>query len=84
MGAYGVYQQLMDYSAESLQDDAYLIVTIGWQEQKITPKAVKAGLKMIGKDPNLPKSERNLENPTRELIRGAVAKFTVGIARASA
>ncbi|HEV8240386.1 MAG TPA: class I SAM-dependent DNA methyltransferase [Thermoanaerobaculia bacterium] len=30
--AYDVYQHLMDYSAETLQDDAYLIAADGWQE----------------------------------------------------
>jgi type I restriction enzyme M protein len=30
--AYDIYQHLMDYSAETLQDDAYLIAAVGWQE----------------------------------------------------
>ena len=30
--AYDIYQHLMDYCAESLQDDAYLIAAVGWQE----------------------------------------------------
>ena len=30
LDAYDIYQHLMDYWAESMQDDAYLIVTEGW------------------------------------------------------
>ena len=30
--AYDIYQHLMDYCAQTLQDDAYLIATVGWQE----------------------------------------------------
>jgi type I restriction enzyme M protein len=30
--AYDIYQHLMDYCAETLQDDAYLIAAVGWQE----------------------------------------------------
>jgi type I restriction enzyme M protein len=30
LDAYDVYQHLMDYSAETMQDDAYLIATDGW------------------------------------------------------
>jgi type I restriction enzyme M protein len=30
--AYDIYQHLMDYSAQTLQDDAYLIAAVGWQE----------------------------------------------------
>ena len=30
LDAYDIYQHLMDYSAEALQDDAYLIATDGW------------------------------------------------------
>ena len=29
---YDIYQHLMDYWAETLQDDAYLIAAVGWQE----------------------------------------------------
>ncbi len=32
MDAYDVYQHLMDYCAETLQDDAYLISAVGWKE----------------------------------------------------
>jgi type I restriction enzyme M protein len=32
LDAYDVYQHLMDYWAETLQDDAYLIAAVGWQE----------------------------------------------------
>lgn len=31
--AYGVYQQLMDYWAQTMQDDAYLIAADGWQAE---------------------------------------------------
>jgi type I restriction enzyme M protein len=30
--AYDVYQHLMDYCADTLQDDAYLIAALGWQD----------------------------------------------------
>jgi type I restriction enzyme M protein len=30
--AYDIYQHLMDYCAETLQDDAYLVAAVGWQE----------------------------------------------------
>lgn len=30
--AYDIYQHLMDYCAETLQDDAYLIAAVGWQD----------------------------------------------------
>ncbi len=30
--AYDIYQHLMDYAAQTLQDDAYLIAAVGWQE----------------------------------------------------
>jgi type I restriction enzyme M protein len=30
--AYGVYQHLMDYWAETMQDDVYMIVSDGWKE----------------------------------------------------
>jgi type I restriction enzyme M protein len=30
--AYDIYQRLMDYCAQTLQDDAYLITAVGWQE----------------------------------------------------
>jgi type I restriction enzyme M protein len=30
--AYDIYQHLMDYCAETLQDDAYLIAAVGWWE----------------------------------------------------
>jgi type I restriction enzyme M protein len=32
LDAYDVYQHLMDYWAEAMQDDAYLISTVGWRE----------------------------------------------------
>ena len=32
LDAYDVYQHLMDYWAETLQDDAYLIAAVGWKE----------------------------------------------------
>lgn len=32
LDAYDVYQHLMDYWAETLQDDAYLIAAVGWAE----------------------------------------------------
>jgi len=32
LDAYDVYQHLMDYWAETLQDDAYLISAVGWKE----------------------------------------------------
>lgn len=32
LNAYDVYQHLMDYWAETLQDDAYLIAAVGWKE----------------------------------------------------
>ncbi len=32
LNTYDVYQHLMDYWAETLQDDAYLIAAVGWQE----------------------------------------------------
>jgi type I restriction enzyme M protein len=31
--AYGVYQQLMDYWAQTMQDDAYLIAADGWKAE---------------------------------------------------
>ncbi len=30
LNAYGIYQQLMDYWTETMQDDSYLIATVGW------------------------------------------------------
>jgi len=33
LDAYGVYQQLMDYWADTMQDDAYLIAADGWVAQ---------------------------------------------------
>jgi type I restriction enzyme M protein len=32
LDAYDVYQHLMDYWAEAMQDDAYLIAAVGWME----------------------------------------------------
>ena len=32
LDAYDVYQHLMDYWADTLQDDAYLIAAVGWKE----------------------------------------------------
>ena len=32
LDAYDVYQHLMDYWAETMQDDVYMIVSDGWQE----------------------------------------------------
>jgi type I restriction enzyme M protein len=32
LDAYDIYQHLMDYWAEAMQDDAYLISTVGWRE----------------------------------------------------
>lgn len=32
LDAYGIYQHLMDYWAETLQDDVYLIAAVGWLE----------------------------------------------------
>ena len=32
LDAYDVYQHLMDYWAETMQDDAYLIAAVGWKE----------------------------------------------------
>lgn len=32
LDAYDVYQHLMDYWAEAMQDDAYLIAAVGWKE----------------------------------------------------
>ena len=32
LDAYDVYQHLMDYWAETMQDDAYLIAAVGWSE----------------------------------------------------
>ena len=32
LDAYDIYQHLMDYCAETLQDDTYLIAAVGWQE----------------------------------------------------
>ena len=32
VNAYDIYQHLMDYCAETLQDDAYLIAAVGWLE----------------------------------------------------
>jgi type I restriction enzyme M protein len=31
VNAYDVYQHLMDYWAETMQDDCYLIADAGWQ-----------------------------------------------------
>jgi type I restriction enzyme M protein len=38
--AYDIYQHLMDYCAETLQDDAYLIAAVGWQEGAI-PREIR-------------------------------------------
>ncbi|MBI5109086.1 MAG: SAM-dependent DNA methyltransferase [Rhodocyclales bacterium] len=32
LDAYDIYQHLMDYWAETMQDDAYLIAAVGWKE----------------------------------------------------
>ena len=37
---YDIYQHLMDYSAQTLQDDAYLIAVVGWQEGA-TPREIR-------------------------------------------
>jgi type I restriction enzyme M protein len=41
---YGLYQHLMDYWAETMQDDVYMIVSDGWRE------ATKPRLLIAGKD----------------------------------
>lgn len=38
--AYDIYQHLMDYCTETLQDDAYLIAAVGWQEGA-TPREIR-------------------------------------------
>ena len=47
--AYAVYQQLMDYWAESMQDDAYLIAADGWVDGA-QPREI---VKVINKNNNL-------------------------------
>ena len=38
--AYDIYQHLMDYCAQTLQDDAYLIAAVGWLEGA-TPREIR-------------------------------------------
>ena len=38
LDAYDIYQHLLDYWAESMQDDAYLIATDGWGERGAAPR----------------------------------------------
>lgn len=41
INAYDVYQHLMDYWAETMQDDCYLIAAVGWQAGALPREMVK-------------------------------------------
>ncbi|WP_018872922.1 type I restriction-modification system subunit M [Thioalkalivibrio sp. ALJ16] len=50
---YAVYQRLMDYWAEGMQDDVYLIATDGWEEAARARGVIKDKERKIEEEPDL-------------------------------
>jgi type I restriction enzyme M protein len=77
LDAYDIYQHLMDYWAEAMQDDCYLIASDGWKEGA-QPREI---LKVKNKDGKLVWPETHDYNKGKRRFKSDLVPATVLIAR---
>ena len=51
---YDIYQHMMDYWAETMQDDLYQITADGWEAGNVVTRIIKKATKKGGKDKDIP------------------------------